>query len=359
MSNPENYTVGWICALSAEFVAATIFFDEEHAGPEYLTYEDRNVYALGSMGKHNVVIAILPMGQYGFKSVERVAIDMIRNFPNIRISLSVGIGSGAPSQKHDIRLGDIVVSIPYNGQGSVLHYDFLKTIQNQSFYPTGLLDRPPLILRTAVNGLQAQYEIKGHQLEETVNRIVGKKPRLQKMFNRPEPGSDRLYRGHILHPAYDGSNCSLSCGEEPSCLILRDPRTEEGDRIRIHYGLVASTDSPLGDALIRDRLAGERDVLCFETEAVGLMEHFPCLVIRGICDYADSHKNKDWQGYAAIVAAAYAKDLLSRINPQRMESEERATDILRGGDYSTKNTFGNQNSGIQIGINYGSINANR
>jgi nucleoside phosphorylase len=359
MSNPENYTVGWICALSAEFVAATLFFDEEHAGPEYLTYEDRNVYALGSMEKHNVVIAILPMGEYGFKSVERVATDMIRNFPNIRISLSVGIGSGAPSQKHDIRLGDIVVSIPYNGQGSVLHYDFLKTIQNQSFYPTGLLDRPPLILRTAVNGLQAQYEIEGHQLEETVNRIVGKKLRLQKMFKRPEPGSDRLYRSHILHPAYDGSNCSLSCGEEPSCLILRDLRTEEGDRIKIHYGLVASTNSQLGDALIRDRLAGERDVLCFETEAVGLMEHFPCLVIRGICDYADSHKNKDWQGYGAIVAAAYARDLLSRINPQRLESEERATGILKGGDYSKTNTFGNQNSGIQIGINYGPINANR
>jgi nucleoside phosphorylase len=58
--------------------------------------------------------------------------------------------------------------------------------------------------------------------------------------------------------------------------------------------------------LIRDKLAAERDVLCFEMEAAGLVNHFPCLVIRGICDYADSHKNKEWQGYAAVVAAAYA-----------------------------------------------------
>ena len=54
-------------------------------------------------------------------------------------------------------------------------------------------------------------------------------------------------------------------------------------------------------------------VLCVEMEAAGLMDDFPCLVIRGICDYADSHKNKRWQPYAAATAAAYAKELLSTI----------------------------------------------
>lgn len=43
------------------------------------------------------------------------------------------------------------------------------------------------------------------------------------------------------------------------------------------------------------------------------MNSFPCLVIRGICDYTDSHKNKQWQAYAAGTAAAYAKELLSVI----------------------------------------------
>jgi hypothetical protein len=45
-------------------------------------------------------------------------------------------------------------------------------------------------------------------------------------------------------------------------------------------------------------------------EAAGLMNQLPCLVIRGICDYADSHKSKRWQDYAALTAAAYAKILL-------------------------------------------------
>lgn len=51
--------------------------------------------------------------------------------------------------------------------------------------------------------------------------------------------------------------------------------------------------------------------MCFEMEAAGLMNDFPCLVIRGICDYADSHKNKTWQAYAAATAAACAKDILT------------------------------------------------
>jgi hypothetical protein len=33
--------------------------------------------------------------------------------------------------------------------------------------------------------------------------------------------------------------------------------------------------------------------LCFEMQVASLINIFLCLVIRGICDYSDSHKNKD------------------------------------------------------------------
>ena len=49
----------------------------------------------------------------------------------------------------------------------------------------------------------------------------------------------------------------------------------------------------------RDRPAKEYGILYFEMEAAGLMDQLPCLVIRGVC-YCDSHKNKQWQGYAAL-----------------------------------------------------------
>ena len=84
-------------------------------------------------------------------------------------------------------------------------------------------------------------------------------------------------------------------------------------------------------ALIRDNLAEESGLLFFEMETAGLMNHFPCLVIRGICDCSDTHKNKEWQGYAAMVAAAYAKDILYRIAPNKVNAEKRITDVLLSG----------------------------
>lgn len=120
----------------------------------------------------------------------------------------------------------------------------------------------------------------------------------------------------------------MICRDNPADLVLRSERTDKDDSVAIHYGLVASANQLMKDALIRDKLAAEEGVLCFEMEAAGLMNHFPCLVIRGICDYADSHKNKDWQGYAAMIAAAYARDLLCRLAPTRVENEKRISELL-------------------------------
>ena len=99
MSNREDYTVGWICAISTEYVAAQAFLDEKHEGPEYVSSNDNNDYTLGKIGKHNVVIAVLPDGEYGISSAAGVAKDMLHSFPNVRIGLMVGIGGGAPSPK--------------------------------------------------------------------------------------------------------------------------------------------------------------------------------------------------------------------------------------------------------------------
>ena|SRR5436305_37157 len=130
----------------------------------------------------------------------------------------------------------------------------------------------------------AQYETDGHRLEEAINGILEKKPRLRQKYKRPVPSSDRLYRSAVLHPPNDEADCAAVCGDDPSNLILRPERTEDEDNPAIHYGLIASANQLMKDAIIRDTLAKEKDVLCFEMEAAGLMNHFPCLVIRGICD---------------------------------------------------------------------------
>ncbi|KAH6970507.1 hypothetical protein BKA56DRAFT_496680, partial [Ilyonectria sp. MPI-CAGE-AT-0026] len=325
----DDYTVGWICAISIEYLAAQLCLDEEHERPEDVSRHDNNDYTLGRVGKHNVVIAVLPDGEYGTSSAASVARDMLHSFPNVRIGLMVGIGGGAPiPPNHDVRLGDIVVSAPRDGEGGVLQYDFGKTIQDQSFRQTAFLNRPPTVLLTAVSGLKTQYQRKRHQLEEAINLILEKEEDLREELSRPDASSDRLYRSDFVHPPDKKNSCMEICGVDPSNLIKRPERIKQPQSPVVHYGLIASANQLMKDALVRDRLAAEMDVLCFEMEAAGLMNHFPCLVIRGICDYSDSHKNKEWQGYAAMVAAAYAKDLLYRIAPNRVEAEKKIGDIL-------------------------------
>ncbi|KAJ4144622.1 hypothetical protein LMH87_003497 [Akanthomyces muscarius] len=107
----RQYTVGILCALPKELMAVRALFDRKHVSLE-VPLDDSNQYALGQMAQHMVVTACLPAGEYGTNSAATVASNMVRSFPCIRFCLLVGIGGGAPSEKNDIRLGDVVVSLP-------------------------------------------------------------------------------------------------------------------------------------------------------------------------------------------------------------------------------------------------------
>ncbi|KAK7415745.1 hypothetical protein QQX98_005658 [Neonectria punicea] len=184
------------------------------------------------------------------------------------------------------------------------------------------------MIRTAVSKLEVEHEMHGHQFERDVNNVLGRYPRLRRNYKRPDPSTDRLYKSNIVHPQDDEEGCATACDTDPSKLVKRPARTEEDDNPAIHYGLIASGRLLMKDASKRDELAKERKVLCFEMEAAGLMNRFPCLVVRGICDYSDSHKNNEWHGYAAMTAAAYAKALLLQIPPSKVEDERRIIEAI-------------------------------
>jgi nucleoside phosphorylase len=325
MSKPGDYTVLWICALTTEYVAAQCFLDEEDPKPEAgsIPIGDTNTYTLGQIARHRVVLAVLPKGEYGVGSAASVITNILRSFPNIRIGLMVGIGDGAPTKANDIRLGDVVVSSPKDGHGGVYHYDLGKEVQGSGFKQTGFSDQPPTVVRTAISALEAKHTRKGHRIIQNIEAALKLNPRLRrKGYACPTPESDRLYKADILHPAL-AEDCSDTCGTQSYKLITRRPRDEYDDNPSIHYGLIGSGNKVMKDAILRDRLAREHGILCFEMEAAGIMNRMPCLIVRGICDYCDSHKNKFWQGYASMSAAAYAKELLMEIPCKEVEREER------------------------------------
>src|SRR6202046_5620589 len=152
----QDYAIGWVCALPIELAAATAMLDEQHQSPSQ-DDNDPNLYTVGRIGEHNVVLACLPAGQIGNNSAAVVATRMQSKFPSLRIGLMVGIGGGVPSTESDIRLGDVVISQPFLQHGGVVEYDFGKTGAGGHKTRTGWLNAPPAVLLNAVSKLRALH----------------------------------------------------------------------------------------------------------------------------------------------------------------------------------------------------------
>jgi nucleoside phosphorylase len=312
----NDYTVAWICALPLEMTAAKSMLDKVHPSLSQ-PQSDINVYTLGDVSGHNVVITCLPSGIYGTTSAATVLAHMTSTFPSLRFGLMVGIGGGVPGGSTDVRLGDVVVSMPTATSGGVIQYDYGKTLCNGRLQRTGSLNKPPQILLAAVSHIRSDYKARDSLIRKGISEMLQKHQNAHEPFSRP--AHDWLFK-----PSYDHESKILDCSLcDQSQLMVRTQR--DTDEPLIHYGLIASGNQVMKDAKTRDSLAKELDILCFEMEAAGVMDQLPCLVIRGVCDYCDSHKNNAWQGYAALTAAAYTKLLLSVVpasvqNSQPVES---------------------------------------
>lgn len=300
--------------------AAKAMLDEKHKDASRdVGDNDQNVYCMGSVAGHNVVIVCLPAGHIGNNPAATVATQMQAAFKGIRFGLMVGIGGGVPSAEADIRLGDVVVSQPEWSFGGVVQYDFGRKTPN-GLERIGSLNSPPQILLSAVSTVQANAMLSESTLSDHLSALES-----IQTFERRTAGPDLLFKATYNHR--HGTTCDRCSAKS------RQPRLERegGAEVKVHYGTIASGNKVMKDAAERDRVSAELGgVLCFEMEAAGLMNSFPCLVIRGICDYADTHKNYKWQAHAAGTAAAYAKELLSAIPATEVMKTRRAEDAMNG-----------------------------
>jgi nucleoside phosphorylase len=300
----EKYKIAVICALPEEMMAVRALFDETRQDlPQHES--DANTYALGRLGTHFAVAACLPSGDYGTNAASRVASDIEKSFSAVKWYFVVGIGGGIPSEEHDIRLGDVVVST------GVIQHDMGKVTQKGSkIKSTGLTQRPARLLLTAISSVQSDPSLTHNALEAYIQHIVGVRPEYQS----PGEDCDKLFPANSKHISKQ-KTCENCKGPH----VLKKPRPPGP---QIHYGLIASGNQVIKDAMTRDRIGAEMNVLCFEMEGAGVMATGNCLVIRGICDYADSHKNDKWHKYAAATAAAYTKLFLLRIPNLDMQNRE-------------------------------------
>lgn len=235
--------MGWICALQMEYVAAWELLEEEHSSsPIDSPYNDNN-YTFGRIGDHHIVIVCFPKGRYGITSVVSVTKDMLLSFEFIRIGLMIGIGEGAPSGKHSIRLGDVVIDCLMKKKGSVVPYNFDKAVQNREFERTGSLNSPPTVLLTSLTKLSADHERKGNHIAQSVRLIMTKNPRLREKYQHAGAKHDRLYESSYIHRGGD-DKCEIDCDNISPPLVRRPWRELDLDEPVMHYGPVASALFP-------------------------------------------------------------------------------------------------------------------
>jgi len=192
-----------------------------------------------------------------------------------------------------------------------VQWDYGKTESGGKFERKGSLNKPPAVLRHAVQALKTHTRMKGLDIQGALEIMDKNYPRMTEEYTFQGVNNYQLFVAEYDHNG--GDNCK---GCDPASIEKRPARKSLTPKV--HYGNIASGNQVIKHGMTRDRIAKEEKVICFEMEAAGLMDEFPCLVIRGICDYADSHKSKAWQPYAAATAAAFARILLGFIDRQEV-----------------------------------------
>jgi nucleoside phosphorylase len=312
---PDSYRVGWICPLEVDQIAAMEMLDEEHQSLEQSPV-DHNVYKLGSINGHNVVIAGLH--QTGNCPAATVITQMRMTFQKLRHGLLVGTGGGVPVETDDgmIRLGHVVVSKPSGGHSGVIQYDHGKS-RDGLFLRTGSLMPPPAVLLNAAQALAVQRARMDYDpVWKDTQRFKTERRGLRR-FTFPGVANDHLYQ-----PDYSHQQMGMSCekgGCNPNQRIERPVDEDDESFVVVHRGTIASGESMITNAKQRDQLAQQHGLLCLEMEAAGVLADFPCMIIRGISNYCDSHKNDDWHGFAAAAAAAYARQLFFHMPIERTQ----------------------------------------
>ncbi|CAJ0538740.1 Ff.00g067040.m01.CDS01 [Fusarium sp. VM40] len=328
-----EYRIAIICALQSEAEQVRAVFDTfwaDHPSGDGITkaHNDPNHYTTGTIGVHNVVLAHMP--SYGNKTSAAVASGIRHSFPDITLCLVVGICGGVPTAGGtEILLGDVIIS------DCIIENDLARQYPDQR--------RPVNTL-----GYRHNQEVQGFLNMLQVNSL---EHYTQTYLNDPSNsrrnipptakptylgfGQDKLFESNHRHKHHTQDHCSIcdSCSSDADAVCEKSenldcetlgcyrrkhrncPAKPENTNPRVHFGKFASGDVVMKSGKHRDELANGLGAIAFEMEGAGVCRTIPCVIIKAVCDYADSHKNKEWQGYAAATAAACMKAFLKDWRP--------------------------------------------
>ncbi|KAL6407229.1 Nephrocystin-3 [Ilyonectria robusta] len=345
-SSRDGFQIAIICALPAEYDAVYDSFDDrwDEMGKDLgKASGDPNRYVTGLMGDLAVVLVLLPgMGKANAASA---AASLRSSYSNLKWALLVGICGAVPQvDGAEVLLGDVIIS------RYVVQHDFGRQYSDE-FVPKKTIEdtlgRPNKEIRI----LNALLETRSGRDElekrtaEFLQRLQAKvaKTKYRGMYDYPGTTNDKLFKKDYRHKHQDPNDCKIcdACSShvDPVCLKALEHTCAElkcsdmgvdarGERFQerkqleqqdsvaaqapvVFMGGIASGDKVMKSAQHRDSISQFHKVIAFEMEGAGVWDEMSCIVVKGVCDYADSHKQKNWQNFAASTAASASKALLA------------------------------------------------
>ena len=331
-----DFHIAIVCALPREADAVTLLFDQfwdEKGDPYGRADGDTNTYVTGRIAEHNVVLAVLPgMGE---TSAAAAMASLRSSYTSLKLAFLVGICGGVPRIAGcDAFLGDVVISktiIQYEyGRQHPGRFEIKNTVEDS-------LGRASQEVRSLLATFEMELMKRRLQTGATEHlrrlQSTADSKRSRADYRFPGTKNDNLYPPTYNHPPqtsdqtlcqfrstgpvdYGDSTAGAFC-EQVGCseteLTERTPRSEESEYIpEIFIGRIGSGNAVMKSGEDRDRIAEAHNIIAFEMEGAGAWDQIPCIVVKGICDYADSHKNKKWQDFAAATAASVTRSLLDR-----------------------------------------------
>lgn len=87
---------------------------------------------------------------------------------------------------------------------------------------------------------------------------------------------------------------TLGCNdlETSGSLTRRGRLASEGPAPQVHIGTIGSASTVMKSGKHRDTVARKNNMIAYEMESAGASGNLSCFIIKGVCDHADSHRNK-------------------------------------------------------------------
>ncbi|KAM0449365.1 hypothetical protein ACHAO4_007712 [Trichoderma viride] len=346
----DEFEVALVCSLALEYDAVSLLFDQfwDENGDQYgRAIGDPNTYTTGRFGKFDVVLVLLP--NTGKVSAASATASLRSSYPGLRLVILTGICGAVPSSDagDEILLGDVIISktVVQSDYGKQYPDDFVAKDTTEDS-----LGRPDKNIRSLVAVLETarereRIEERAAVLLEQIQDLAAKKPRrlTADTYQYPGAASDKLFKADYRHKHHLSPQCLCEkCHEysDPVCQESRDlacdvlgcdddhvikrqrleknrrldqqGRSKEAQIPSVFIGRFGSNDQLLKSGEHRDWTARRYGVLAFEMEGAGVWDELPCIIVKGVCNYADSHMNNHWQNFAAATAASVAKSLVER-----------------------------------------------